>query len=96
MSTTTQIQPESKIAIKAKMIQKIIASVTGKNVEDRRIAALRQAGFKVSYEGVKFNFGKTGTCQVDGKDILVQIKYAIGGRAKNGHSFNRCEIYRVK
>lgn len=96
MSTATKTQPQSKAELKALKIQKIIAAITGKNVEDRRIAALRAAGFNVSYEGVKFNFGKTGTCQVDGKDILVQIKYAIGGRAKNGHSFNRCEVYRVK
>jgi hypothetical protein len=91
-----QPQPESKMQIKSRIVAKIVAGIKGKNVEARRIKALQDAGFQTSFEGVKFNFGRAGTTKEDGKDILVQIKYAKGGRAKNGFTFNRCEVYRVK
>ena len=77
-------------------VSKIISSIKGKNIEDRRIAALREAGFKVSFEGVKYNWGQSGTVRQDGDDALAQLHCAKGGRAKNGYSFNRCEIYRVQ
>ena len=78
-------------------VSAIISKITGKNVEDRRIAALREAGFYVKFEGVKYNWGTSGTTKEDGDTVLAQLHCATGGRnQKTGYSFNRCEIYRVK
>lgn len=85
------------ISSKADQIMKITAAITGKNVEDRRIKALKAEGFTVTYEGVKWDFGRACTAkdQEDGS-VLVQIKYATSAKSKSGHVHNRCEVYRVK
>ena len=85
------------ISSKAEQIEKIAAAVSGRNVEDRRIAALRNAGFTVTYEGIKWDFGRACTTK-EQKDssVLIQIKYATSAKCKDGHVHNRCEVYRVK
>jgi hypothetical protein len=82
---------------KQETVRGIITAVTGKNVEDRRIAALRNAGFTVVFEGVKYNWGRACSTREDGEDVLAQLHCAKGGKSrKTGYSFNRCEIYRIK
>lgn len=97
MQTSAQVQPETKGEIKAQTVAKIVSAINGKNVEARRVAALEEAGFMVSYEGVKWDFGRACTAKPkkDGS-VLVQIKYATSAKCKDGHLHNRCEIYRVR
>ena len=81
---------------KAEKVSGIINNISGKRVEDRRIEALRSAGYKVEFEGVKYNWGRSGTTKEDGDSVLAQLHCATGGRnRKTGFSFNRCEVYRV-
>jgi hypothetical protein len=82
--------------VSAQKVSEIINNVTGKNVEDRRIDALRSSGFSVSFEGVKWNWGRSGKTEQDGESVIAQLKCATGGKGKNGYSVNRCEVYRVK
>ena len=70
---------------------KIAAQVTGKNVVDKRIKALKDAGLSVSYEGIKWNFGRACTQKGD----LIQLHAAHGCSPRRGISANRCEVYRV-
>jgi NAD dependent epimerase/dehydratase family enzyme len=76
-------------------ITNIILSVKGKNVISKRVAALEAAGFKVSREGIKWNFGRTGTVKEVKGGVLAQLKCATGGRSRSGYGVNACEVYRI-
>lgn len=80
----------------ADQISSIIFSVSGKKAQEKRVDALVKAGFKVSFIGVEYNFGKTGTIkeQSDGS-FKVQLGAAKGITAKNGYSLNKCDVYTV-
>lgn len=80
-------------------IYSIIKSVTGnRDFESKRIKALEDAGFIVTYEGVKWNFGTVGDSRVlePGKKYLFQLMYAQGVRAKNGYRGNKCDVYIIE
>lgn len=77
-------------------VVKIIKSITGKDVAQRRRDALQAAGFKVSPIRTEWNFGSTGTTKEnpDGS-IDVQIAYATGGKARNGYGVNACPVVTI-
>lgn len=85
------------------MEQKIIEtvfSVSGKDIKNKRIAALRTAGFHVEFHKNMWNFGRAGTTkpQKDGS-FLVQLHAATSRKFKNGRgdqvSSNLCGVYKV-
>ena len=82
----------------AENIQKIVLEVSGKNVADKRIEALRNAGYTVSEVYGKWNFGVVGTCKEEDGGYVVQIKCATSGRgkSKNGYSASYCPCVSVK
>lgn len=77
-------------------IFQIISSVTGKNVEARRIEALERAGFKVIYVGVKWGWGTSCTVREEKDTVFAQLKCARKVGTRNPKvQVNLCEIYQV-
>lgn len=81
------------LAIKA---EKIVKSISGKNVTDRRRAALQAAGFEVSEVRNEWNFGAVGTSRIN-KDgsIDIQVRYATGGKSRSGYGVNACPVVTI-
>lgn len=68
-----------------------------KNVLKKRIEALQNSGFNVSYYGEQLNFGTSGRTKETEEGILVQMTYAKAVKSKKtGWSYNRCELYLVR
>ncbi len=77
-------------------IASIVAPFYGaKNVASKRINALQAAGYQVIYEGVKWDFGTSGTVKQSKEGVLVQVSCATSCKTRNGRH-NRCEVYLVK
>lgn len=82
--------------ITVKEVQDIILPISGKNVADRRIAALVAKGYKVDYYDEKLNWGTSGSAKQDGDAVLFQPECAQAVKSsKTGWSYNRCHIYRA-
>ena len=79
-----------------KKISKIINSISGRNVTEKRIKALNKAGYKTGDVEIMWNFGTVGTVKkVDG-DYYAQIRYATGGRSRqNGYAVNACPVVKI-
>lgn len=88
---------ESDSESESSKISQIVRSISGKGVEDKRIAALEQAGYDVSFYGIKWNFGQVGRTIPFEDGYLSQLTYAIGVRnRKNGYHANKCDVYFIK
>lgn len=75
---------------KIKKAQDIVLGISGKGVVDKRVKALEKAGFHVESLEYKWNFGKVGDIEEKEQGFWIQIKYATGGKSKNGYGVNSC------
>ena len=82
--------------LQTKKAIKIITSIKGKNVVNRRWNALVDAGFNPSDPYIKWNFGKVGTIKLYDDYFEIQIAYATGGKSRhNGYGVNACPVVKI-
>jgi hypothetical protein len=76
---------------KFEIAKQIVENNKGKKLAVK-IAALENAGIKIMYAGILWNFGQVGTV----KDDLIQLECAIACKSrKNGFIANKCNVYQI-